>query len=733
MNEIELKKVFDDLTLEEKIYQLVQLSGEFFRGDNLAVGPKQKLGISQDVIDNVGSVFNIFGAEELIRIQKEYLEKSRHKIPLLFMADIINGYKTTYPIPLALGCTWNPELIKEGMRNTAEEAAVSGIHATFSPMVDLVRDPRWGRVMESTGEDSYLNCEFAKAFVEGYQGDLNSKKNIVSCVKHFAAYGAPEGGREYNTVDMSERKLREDYLPGYKAAVESGCKLVMTAFNTVDGIPASGNKWLLQDVLRNEWGFNGVVISDYAAIQELITHGVAEDGKEAAKVALEAGVDIDMKTSVYSNELKGLVEDGAISEELIDKSVWRILNLKNSLGLFENPYRGANIKEEKEVILSEDKRKLARKIANESIVLLENNGILPISKEKKIALIGPYGESRVLSGSWAINSNPEDVTTLAEVIEGRLDKGKFGYSKGCEMVADKSVLGGFGREEEEVEEVNREKEFQEAIKVARDSEIVIMALGEHPLQSGEGGSRTDLSLDKLQLDLLEGIKTLGKPIILVLFNGRPLVLTDVAPKVDALVEAWFPGVEGTNAIADILFGDVNPSGKLTMSFPRTVGQVPLYYNEFNTGRPVNTSIRNLRFTSRYIDVDNTPLYPFGYGLSYSKYEYGEIELTSNKLTKDSEIIARIKVKNIENIAGQEIVQLYIQDLKGSVVRPIKELKGFKKIDIEPKEEKIIEFKITEDMLRFYTKDMEFKSELGKFKLYIGLSSRDLKESKFELV
>lgn len=731
MEKEKLLKLLNEMTLEEKVYQLVQLDGELYSENAAVTGPKVKLGINDEVINNIGSVYNVFGAENLKKIQDDYLSKSRLQIPLLFCADVIYGYKTVLPIPLAFACSWNPELVKEGMEMIAKETSATGIHGVFSPMVDLVRDPRWGRVMESTGEDTYLNSIYAKAEVEGFQGDFNNE-HVASCVKHFAAYGAPEAGRDYNTVDMSERKLRQDYLASYKAAVDAGCKMVMTSFNTVDGVPASGNKWLMRDVLREEWGFEGVTVSDYAAIKELIYHGAAEDENHAAKLAIEAGVDFDMKTPIYANHLKGLVERNEINVKLIDEAVLRILNLKNDLGLFENPYRGADEILEKEVIGCKENKKTARSLSEESIVLLKNdNEVLPLDKNKKIALIGPYANEKALVGLWAISADQKSIVPLKEAMENKIGD-NLSYAHGCDIIDDYSLLGDFGYIMQKMA-VKRDsgKDLEEALEIAADADTIVVALGEHTLQSGEAGSRTDISVNKQQVELLQKLHELNKPIVCILFNGRPLTLGNVLDKVDGLIEAWFPGSEGALAIADILFGDINPSGKLTMSFPMNVGQIPVYYNEFKTGRPIIGSGHTGRFVSKYIDSPNEPRYPFGYGLSYTKFEYGDIQLDKAILNIDNSIKASISIKNIGDVKGKETVQMYIQDIVGSVVRPVKELKGFKKIELEANESSIVEFIITEEDLRFFTKDMHFRSEPGKFKLFIGTNSKDVKEALFE--
>lgn len=737
MEKYKILELLGNMTLEEKIYQLVQLDASLYSDNATVTGPKVKLGINDDVIDNIGSVYNVFGAEKLKKVQDEYLSKSRNRIPLLFCADIIYGYKTILPIPLAFGCSWNPELVKESMSMVSNEAAASGIHATFSPMVDLVRDPRWGRVMESTGEDSYLNSVYAKAQVEGLQGDLD-KQHVASCVKHFAAYGAPEAGREYNTVDMSERKLRQDYLPAYKAAVDADCKMVMTSFNTVDGIPASGNKWLMRDILREEWGFNGVTVSDYAAIKELIYHGAAEDDYHAAKLGIEAGVDFDMKTNVYSNHLKSLVEKGEVDEKLIDEAVLRILNLKNELGLFEDPYRGANGETEKNIINSEKNKKIAKSLAQESIVLLKNeNKVLPIDKSKKIALIGPYSNEKSILGMWALTS-PDMITSLNEALSSKIGK-DLRCAHGCDITEDYSFMGEFAKyfykDPSKVggnsSEADKDRQLKEAIEIAKDSDVIVVALGEHQFQSGEAASRTELTISEIQVRLLEKLKELNKPIVCVLFNGRPLILDNILDKVDGLIETWFPGSEGTLAIADILFGDVNPSGKLSMSFPRNVGQIPVYYNEFKTGRPLVGSGHEGKFVSKYIDCPNEPRYPFGYGLSYTEFEYGEINLDKNSFNRYESITAAVEIKNVGERKGKETVQMYIQDITGSVVRPVKELKGFEKVELESNESIKVEFEISEQDLKFFNKDMKFEAENGKFKLFIGRNSSDLKEVTFE--
>lgn len=732
MKKEKLLDLLNEMTLEEKIYQLVQLSGEFFNSDDMAIGPKQELGITQEVVDNVGTIYNVFGAENLKKIQDEYMKKNRLNIPLVFMADIIYGYKTIFPVPLALGCSWNPELVEKSMKVVAEESAVSGIHVTFSPMVDLVRDPRWGRVIESTGEDTYLNSIFSSAMVKGFQNNMEPDKSIVSCVKHFAAYGAAEGGRDYNTVDMSERRLRQDYLPSYKAAVDSGCGMVMTSFNTVDGIPATGNKWLLRQVLREEWGFNGVVVSDYAAIKELIDHGVAENEEEAAQLAIEAGVDFDMKTGVYANNLKSLVEKGIIKEDIINEAVLRILELKNNLGLFENPYRGADEIKEKLILCSENNRKLARETAGKSMVLLKNdNKVLPLKKEQKVALIGPYADSKMLLGMWAFTGDSTSVVSLKEGLENKVGA-KINYAKGVDILEDYSILGSMAKfiGAEQQEDFNSEAAMKQALETAANSDVIVLALGEHMLQSAEGGSRADLSLPKHQIELMDKLKETGKELVLVIFAGRPLILTDIQHKADAIIQAWFPGSEGGNALADIIYGDVNPSGKLAMSFPYSVGQIPVYYNHFSTGRPERPSDNGSRFRSRYLDIPNSPLYPFGYGLSYTEFEYSDVKLSKDKLTDNETIKASVIVTNVGEVKGEETVQLYLQDVKGSVVRPVKELKGFKKVVLEPKESKEVFFDINVEMLKFFTGSMEFKAEPGRFKVYIGKNSAEVHEAEF---
>ncbi len=733
MTDKELRELFDKLSLREKIYQLVQLSGDFYNDEVISVGPKSELGITQDVVDNSGSVLNVIGAEKIRKIQSEHLKKS--KIPLLFMADVIYGYKTVFPIPLGLSSTWNPELIHKAYQVISEESTASGLHVTFSPVADLVKDPRWGRVMETMGEDSYLNSEFIKAMVTGLQGNLSSNSNIASCVKHFAAYGAPEGGREYNTVDMTERKLRQEYLPGYKAGVDSGCEMIMTSFNTVDGIPSTGNKWLMNEILRKEWGFNGVTIADYAAIQELIAHGIAENDLEAAKLGIEAGVDIDMKTPCYSNNLEELVKSNKISEDLINESCMRILKLKNKLGLFEDPYREATVERENSVLLSDKNRELSKKVAAESLVLLKNeNNILPLSKNKeKIAVIGPYADNKAILGLWAFLANQNDVITIKEAFENKIDSKLISYAQGCEVLSDYSLLGEFGRASIVKNEViDKKMMLEEAIKISEDSDVVVLTLGEHSMQSGEGGSRTELTIPDLQLELLERIKELNKKIILIIFSGRPLILTDIVSKIDAIIYAWFPGTEGGNAIADIVFGDENPSGKLTMSFPYSVGQIPVYYNHFNTGRPLESSTRNTRFKSRYLDAPNEPLFPFGFGLSYASFEYSDLVLNKNILSPNKQIEVSIKVKNISNVKGKETVQLYIKDCFGSVVRPNKELKKFIKVELNPGEIREINFNINEEDLKFFRKDMKFDLEEGMFTVYVGKNSKDCLSKDFNL-
>lgn len=738
MQDNKLQELLDSLSVTEKIGQLVQVPGEVLNTQGQELGVREDLGLSEEIVRNVGSTLNVVGAERMKAVQKAYLERSRHKIPLLFMADIIYGFRTVFPIPLALGCSFDPGLLEKLCEVTSEESVAAGAHVTFSPMVDLVRDARWGRCLESTGEDPYMNSLYAAAMVKGFQKGLGSDKpaGMASCVKHFAAYGAPEGGRDYNTVDMSQRRLRQEYLPSYKAGVEAGCEMIMTSFNTVDGIPSTGNKWLMNDVLRDEWGFDGVVITDYAAIAELVLHGAAEDQKDAARLAMEAGVDIDMCTGCYANYLEELIQEGKIDEKQLDKAVMRILKLKNKLGLFEDPYRGADEAEETRLFLSEGNRSLAREAAVKSMVLLENKeSALPLEAGGKIALIGPYADNQDALGMWAIHGRKEAVITLKTALEEAAGKENVVCASGCETLLEKdycdlpALRKQMGMEGWSPEK--RQLELEKAAELAEKADVAVLALGEAVIQGGEGGSRTSLEIPGDQLELLRRVREKASKVIVVLFGGRPLILDEVSRLSDALLEVWFPGTEGGRGIADVLFGKANPSGRLSMSMPRSVGQMPLYYNHFNTGRPYDGVTPN-RFFSRYTDCSNTPLYPFGYGLSYHKAEYGPLTLSSHTLHRESSLAVKADITNTGDAAGTEAVQLYIRDVAGSVVRPVKELKGVQLVSLEAGETKTVEFSITEEMLRFYGKDMEYRAETGRFQVMIAPHSGCEMQAEFVL-
>ena len=596
-------------------------------------------------------------------------------------------------------------------------------------MVDLVRDSRWGRVMESIGgEDPYLGQVFARAMIKA-QKDIKTEKTkeMISCVKHFAAYGAVEAGRDYNTVDMSQREFRQYYLPAYKKAIDSGAEMIMTSFNIVNGIPATVNKWLLKDLLRNELGFKGIVISDYSAIEETIKHGVSEDKKDAAYKAITAGVDIDMMSNVYAGNLKQLVEEKLVSEELIDDAVLRVLRLKNSLGLFEDPYKNIDNREENDLLSNKENLELARKLTTKTIVLLKNeNNILPLNHKQKIALIGPYADNIAILGSWSMFSDKSKITTLKEAFEAKIGKENVIYTKGSEILEEREInqilqSDGGTMIHTENEEEKLTQYLKEAKEAAKQADVIVLAIGEHYRQSGEACSRANIDISNIQKRLVNELAKLNKKIVAIMFNGRPIVLRDISEKVNGLLEAWFPGTEGANAIADIIFGYANPSAKLTMSFPQATGQCPIYYNHYNTGRPHES---NVRYVSRYQDIPTARYYPFGYGLSYSKFIYSCLNLSNKVLTKDSKIKVSVKIKNDSNRIGEEIVQLYIQDLVAKVVRPVKELKAFQKVIILPKQEKKVTFEISEDMLKFWDENLRYDSENGDFKVYIGTNSED---------
>ena len=729
MTDQELHRLLEDMSLQEKIDQLLQLTADFYgkTDRDVVTGPASELGISMEDIDLAGSVLNGTGAKALMQIQDAYMDRHPHHIPLLFMMDVIHGYRTIFPAPIAQGASFDPEMSKRAASVAAREASAAGIHVVFSPMVDLVRDPRWGRVMESTGEDPYLNSRFAAAQIHGFQGDdMKEDGKVCGCIKHFAGYGGAEAGREYNTVQISEHTFREYYLPSYEAGIKAGAGMVMTSFNTVNDIPATINQKLMREILREEMGFDGVLISDYAAILETVAHGASSDKKDAAHKALLAGVDIDMMTGCYAGELAKLVKEGTIPESLIDESVLRILQLKNQLGLFEHPHKDADPEKEARYILCPEHRALAREAAAASCVLLKNDKVLPIRPSQKVAFIGPYIDNYEICSSWAVTGHPEDSVTIRQAAKELLPDSDLTFCHGTTLLPRDHVFAGFAepnRAEEFYADVfaDPEKALADAVAAAKAADVVILCLGEHYLQTGEATSRTELSLPENQMELFCAVKTVNPNVAVVLFNGHPLLLDELSRNAAAILQAWLPGTEGGHAILDLLTGTKNPSGKLPMTFPRNMGQIPIYYNHFSTGRPL-TGTDPQRFVSKYTDAPNTPLFPFGYGLSYAEFSYSDVSLSSDSLTSEDSITASVQLKNTGACTGTEVVQLYIQDVAASTVRPVRELKGFTRITLTPGETQTVSFRISEAELSFHRADGSYGTEPGAFRVWIGGSS-----------
>lgn len=713
-----MKQLIDSLlsvmTLEEKIGQTVLYSSGW-----TVTGPSLDENYTKYLKEGyVGALFNAHSAEYTRKMQKIAVEETRLGIPLLFGYDVIHGYKTIFPIPLGEAASWDLEMMEKTARVAAAEAAAEGIHWTYAPMVDIARDPRWGRISEGAGEDVFLGNAIAKARVRGFQGtNLSDVSTVLACAKHYAAYGAAQAGRDYHTVDISERELRSTYLPPFIASVEAGVATFMTSFNEISGIPASGNAFLLNDVLRGEWNFDGFVVTDYTSINEMVPHGFSSDEKHAAEQAMNAGVDMDMQGGAFLNHLKELIEEGKVNESRVEEAARRILEMKYRLGLFDDPYRYCDTDREKETIYDPRFLETARDMARKSMVLLKNkNKTLPLGKDKKVALIGPLAkDEHHILGSWAARG--DRTGKAVSVYEGFEQMGmadKVVYARGCNI------------------DSNDKSGFAAAIRAARRSDVVVMVLGESEHMSGEAASRTNIDLPGVQKELIAEVKKTGKPLIIVLMNGRPLALEYEDEVADAMLEAWQPGTMGGIAITDVLYGDYNPSGKLPVTFPRNVGQIPIYYNMKNTGRPIHPANPKQDYRSNYIDSPNTPLYPFGHGLGYTKFSYSEVGLNKSTIGFKDELVASVTVKNTGKRTGSEIVQLYVRDLVGTVTRPIKELKGFKKITLEPGKETVVDFTITSNDLRFYDQHMDFVAEPGSFELYIGTDSTTENKKAFSL-
>ncbi|KAA2241757.1 beta-glucosidase BglX [Chitinophaga agrisoli] len=725
-----LNQLIQRMTLEEKIGQLNLLTS-----DMDVTGPFMKPGYKKDIEAGLcGSIFNAYTPQYTRQLQ-EMAMKTRLKIPLLFGYDVIHGHKTIFPIPLGEACTWDMALLEKSARIAAQEASADGLHWTYSPMVDIARDPRWGRVAEGVGEDTWYGVQVAKAKVKGYQGtDLSAKDAVLACVKHFALYGAIEAGRDYNTVDMSRRRMFQDYLPPYKAAIDAGVATVMTSFNEIDGIPATGNKWLLTDLLRKQWGFKGFVVTDYTSITEMINHGVVKDEHDAGALALNAGVDMDMQAGIYASQLKTLVQEKKVTVQQINDAVYHVLAAKYDLGLFKDPYRNCDTALARQVIMSPAHLQAAREIAQRSIVLLKNEAqLLPLKKQGTIALIGPLANSqRDMIGNWSAAGDGSKAVSLLQGIKNKAGNNvRVLYAQGAHYTSDTGLLKKALQKArlDAQDTANSAQLLAEAVTLAQQADVVVMALGESQGMTGEAASRSNISIPENQQQLLKAIRATGKPVVLVLSNGRPLTLEWEDANVPAILETWFLGTEAGNAIADVLFGDYNPSGKITMTFPRNTGQIPIYYAHRTTGRPLNP---DNKYTSKYLDVSNEPLYPFGYGLSYTTFSYGAVQLSKQQISAAAPLQVSVAVSNTGNYDGEEVVQLYIRDKVGSVTRPVKELKGFKKIMLKKGENTTVTFTITVDDLKFYDKDMNWKYEPGDFTVFVGPNSRDAKGTDFTL-
>ena len=720
------------MTLQEKIGQLnLPVSGEIVTGQAKSSDVAGKIRKGQ-----VGGLFNVKGVENIREVQKIAVEQSRLKIPLLFGMDVIHGYETVFPIPLALSCSWDMEAIKESACIAAKESSADGICWTFSPMVDICRDPRWGRMAEGGGEDPYLGSEISAAMVKGYQGDdLTDKNTIMAFVKNFALYGAPEAGRDYNTVDMSHLSMFNNYFPPYKAAIDAGVGSVMTSFNVVDGIPATGNKWLMTDVLRDRWGFDGFVVTDYTAISEMIAHGMG-DLQQVSAMSLSAGTDMDMVADGFLTTLEKSLKEGKVTMAEIDKACRRILEAKYKLGLFDDPYKYCDASRVKKDIFTAENRTVARKIATETFVLLKNeNNLLPLQRKGKIALVGPLANTKAnMPGTWSVAAASDKYNSLYESMKQSLaGKAEVLYAKGSNLMYDaqrEAEATMFGREMRDPR--SAQELLDEALNVASQADVIVAAVGESSEMSGESSSRTNLEMPDAQRDLLTALKKTGKPVVLVYFAGRSTVMTWEQENFPAILNVWFGGSEAADAICDVVFGDVSPSGKLTTTFPKNVGQIPLYYNHLNTGRPLEAGKWFSKFRSNYLDIDNDPLYPFGYGLSYTTFRYGDLQLSNNSMNERGKITASVTVTNTGNYDADEIVQMYIRDMVGSVARPVKELKGFERIHLKKGESRTVSFDITAKQLKFYNSALNWVCEPGEFEVMVGGNSRDVQTKKFSL-